>query len=67
VNLDDLSASSTFEVALPDIDLSTQPTADAVRREESCSKNSNMIDFEVLDFTPPDEGTLLAELIDKKP
>jgi hypothetical protein len=66
VNLDDFSPSSAFEVSLPDVDFSVGPADELVRHEESGSKNSDMIDFDALDFTPPDEGTLLAELNDKK-
>lgn len=67
VNLDDLPASSAFEVSLPDVDFPVGTADDAVRLDESRIKNSNMIDFEALDFTPPDEGTLLLGLVDKKP
>jgi DNA-binding transcriptional regulator YbjK len=67
VNLDDLPAPSAFEVSLPDMDLSVGPADDAVRLDESRVKNSHMIDFEALGFSPPDEGKLFAELVDKKP
>lgn len=66
VNLDDLSEFSAFEASLPDVDLSVEPTVQAVRREEIRGKNSNMIDFEVLDFTPPDEDPPPAQPGDKK-
>lgn len=66
VNLDDLSEFSAFEASLPDVDLSVEPTAQAVRPEEIRGKNSNMIDFEVLDFTPPDEDPPPAQPGDKK-
>jgi len=66
VNLDDLSEFSAFEASLPDVDLSVEPTAQAVRREEMRGKNSNMIDFEVLDFTPPDEEAPDAQPGNKK-
>jgi hypothetical protein len=67
VNLDDLSAPSAFEVSLPDVDFSVGATDDAASLEKSRDKNSNMIEFEALDFTPPDENTLLADLMGKKP
>ena len=66
VNLDDLSEFSAFEASLPDVDLSVEPTAQAVRREEMRGKNSNMIDFELLDFTPHDEDPPPAQPGDKK-
>jgi hypothetical protein len=57
VNLDDLSEFSAFEASLPDVDIAVEPTAQPARRDLPSDKNSNMIDFELLDFTPPDEGT----------
>jgi len=66
VNLDDLSSPSAFEVSLPDLDFSLDPAADALRQEESLGLNTNMIDFETLDFTPPVEGALFDKLADKK-
>lgn len=66
VNLDDLSAFSAFAVSLPDMDLSVGPTAQAASREEIGGTKSNMIEFEALDFTPPDEGTLFVQLMDKR-
>lgn len=66
VNLDDLSEFSAFEASLPDVDVSVEPTAQAVERNELPNKNSNLIDFELLDFTPPDGPKPPAELDDKK-
>jgi hypothetical protein len=56
VNLDDLSEFSAFEASLPDVDIAVEPTAQPARRDLPSDKNSNMIDFELLDFTPPDDG-----------
>jgi hypothetical protein len=66
VNLDDLLAPSVFEVSLPHVDFSMGPTADAVRPPEGRGQPSNMIDFELLDFTPPDDGALPTEQTGKK-
>jgi DNA-binding transcriptional regulator YbjK len=66
VNLDDLSSPSAFEVSLPDVDFAVDPEAAAVRHEERRGLNTNMIDFETLDFTPPVEGALFDKLADKK-
>jgi hypothetical protein len=57
VNLDDLSEFSAFEASLPEVPAPVLPTAkprlqrDADDRDEA----GNLIDFEVLDFTAPDE------------
>ena len=57
VNLDDLSEFSAFEASLPEVPAPVLPTSkpklqrDADDRDEA----GNLIDFEVLDFTAPDE------------
>jgi hypothetical protein len=66
VNLDDLSEFSAFEASLPDVDIPVEPTSQPVRRDEPVDKNSNMIDFEVLDFTPPDDDLPAASPGNKK-
>lgn len=57
INLDDLSEFSAFEALLPEVDVAIEPTARWARdaREEEASA-SNLIDFEVQDFMPPEEG-----------
>jgi hypothetical protein len=57
VNLDDLSEFSAFEASLPDVEIPVEPTAQPARQDAPVHQNSNMIDFEVLDFTPPDEDS----------
>ncbi len=66
VNLDDLSEFSAFEASLPDVDIPVEPTSQPVRRDAPVDRNSNMIDFQVLDFTPPDEDLPAASPGDKK-
>lgn len=57
VNLDDLSEFSAFEALLPDVDVPVEPsTAQGARRDDST--DLQLIDFDVLDFAPPDETAL---------
>lgn len=53
VNLDDLSEFSAFEASLPEVSPPVEPTARPA--DDPVAPASNMIDFEVLDFMPPDE------------
>ncbi|WP_157084848.1 hypothetical protein [Hydrogenophaga palleronii] len=53
VNLDDLSAFSAFEASLPEVSPPVEPSAQAPQGPRS--PVSNMIDFEVLDFSPPED------------
>ncbi len=66
VNLDDLAEFAAFEASLPDIDLSVEPTVQVVRRHNVADPSSNLIDFELLDFTPPGESLPPAEPSDDK-
>ncbi|MGE0350226.1 hypothetical protein [Hydrogenophaga sp.] len=53
INLNDLSEFSAFEATLPE---TTPPVEPAVRPQTQTGEtSSNLIDFEVLDFMPPDE------------
>jgi hypothetical protein len=54
VNLDDLSEFSAFEASLPEVSPTIEPTAR--HGEDPRAPVSNLIDFEVLDFMPPDEA-----------
>ncbi len=53
INLDDLSEFSAFEASLPEVSPPVEPTARPA--DDPDAPASNMIDFEVLDFMPPDE------------
>ena len=53
INLNDLSEFSAFEASLPEVSPPVEPTAKAA--EAPGAPLSNLIDFEVLDFMPPDE------------
>jgi hypothetical protein len=66
VNLNDWSASSAFEVSLPDVDRLVEPNDPAARRANGAGQRSNSIDFELFDIMPPDEGAPPARLADKK-
>lgn len=66
VNLNDWSAPAAFEVSLPDVDRLAEPNDPAVRPANAASQRSNLIDFELFDVTPPDEGAPPAKLADKK-
>jgi len=53
INLNDLSEFSAFEASLPE---TTPPVEPAVRPQTQAGEAvSNLIDFEVLDFMPPDD------------
>ena len=53
INLNDLSEFSAFEASLPEVSPPVEPTAKAADGQDL--PLSNLIDFEVLDFMPPDE------------
>lgn len=53
INLNDLSEFSAFEASLPEVSPPVEPTAKAGDGQDL--PLSNLIDFEVLDFMPPDE------------
>jgi hypothetical protein len=53
INLDDLSEFSAFEASLPEVSPAIEPTARPA--DDPRAPVRNMIDFEVLDFMPPDE------------
>ncbi len=66
VNLDDLSEFSAFEASLPEVDVPVEPsTAQGARRDDST--DLQLIDFDVLDFAPPDETTTKDTPDRKKP
>jgi hypothetical protein len=53
INLDDMSEFSAFEALLPEVSPAIEQTARSA--DDPGAPVSNMIDFEVLDFMPPDE------------
>lgn len=53
VNLDDLSEFSAFEASLPEVSAAVEPTARPGGAGDE--PGANLIDFEVLDFMPPDD------------
>lgn len=53
INLNDLSEFSAFEASLPEVSPPVEPTAKPLDVQEP--PLSNLIDFEVLDFMPPDD------------
>ncbi|WP_382157676.1 FimV family protein [Hydrogenophaga sp. ANAO-22] len=53
INLNDLSEFSAFEALLPEVSPPVEPTAKAGDAQDL--PLSNLIDFEVLDFMPPDD------------
>lgn len=53
VNLDDLSEFSAFEASLPEVSPAVEPTARP--GGAGAEPGGNLIDFEVLDFMPPDD------------
>lgn len=60
IDLDALHDASAFEASLPDVAVPVEPTAKPVLVAGMSAAESadmgNLIDFEVLDFMPPDEG-----------
>jgi hypothetical protein len=58
VNLDDLSEFSAFEASLPEVPAPVLPTSKPKLKRDADDRDEagNLIDFEVLDFTAPDEG-----------
>lgn len=61
VDLDALVEMSAFEASLPEIDAVVEATAQNNERQaKSVADEGNLIDFEVMDFMPPDDadGTL---------
>jgi hypothetical protein len=71
VNLDDLSEFSAFEASLPEVPAPVTPTAKPRSQRDSDDRDEagNLIDFEVLDFTAPDddEGKEKGKGDDPKP
>ena len=60
--LDALHDASAFEASLPDVVVPVEPTArlassTGISAVEAADMG-NLIDFEVLDFTPPDDGEI---------
>lgn len=59
VDLDALSEMSAFEASLPDVAVPVEATAKSVpppgARASMVEEGNNLIDFEVLDFMPPDD------------
>ncbi len=54
INLNELSEFSAFEASLPEVSPPVEPTAKAADGQ-GVPPLSNLIDFEVLDFMPPDD------------
>jgi hypothetical protein len=62
IDLDALHDASAFEASLPDVVVPVEPTArlassTGISAVEAADMG-NLIDFEVLDFTPPDDGEI---------
>ena len=59
VDLDALQEASAFEASLPEVLVAVEPTAKSGPSSGDGLPSGNLIDFEVLDFMPPDdtEGT----------
>lgn len=57
VDLDELSEISAFEASLPEVSASVQPTAKPFAAPSAAADidMGNLIDFEILDFIPPDD------------
>ena len=55
VDLDALSEMSAFEASLPEVPVAIEPSAKPVPKRGAVQEEGNLIDFEVLDFMPPDE------------
>lgn len=55
VDLDALSEMSAFEASLPEVPVVVEPSAKPATQRNSVQDEGNLIDFEVLDFMPPDE------------
>lgn len=64
VDLDALQEASAFEASLPDVVVPVEPTAKPApppgRPAQDEMLAGNLIDFEVLDFTPPDDNDTKA-------
>jgi hypothetical protein len=56
VDLDELQETSAFEASLPEVLVPVEPTAKSAQAgaTSGASATGNLIDFEVLDFMPPD-------------
>jgi len=63
VDLDELSEISAFEASLPEVPVPVQPSAKPVspRGMAADMDMGNLIDFEMLDFMPPDEDEEVAK------
>ncbi len=55
VDLDALSEMSAFEASLPEVSVAVEPSSKPVPPRSSVLEEGNLIDFEVLDFMPPDD------------
>jgi hypothetical protein len=57
VDLNELAEMSEFEASLPEVPAVVEPTAvKSERLAKSVADEGNLIDFEVMDFMPPDES-----------
>lgn len=56
VDLDELSEISAFEASLPEVAVPVEPTSKPAPGRNAPHEEGNLIDFEVLDFMPPDDG-----------
>ena len=54
VDLDELSEMSAFEASLPEVPAVVEPTAVKERVAQSVADEGNLIDFEIMDLTPPE-------------
>jgi hypothetical protein len=69
VDLDALSEASAFEASLPEVPVPVEPTAPSRKRSASTEQTppGNLIDFEVMDFMPPDDAPGPETPTDQKP
>lgn len=56
VDLDALSEMSAFEASLPEVPVAIEPSSKPAPKRGKVQEEGNLIDFEVLDFMPPDES-----------
>jgi hypothetical protein len=58
IDLVELDAFASFEASLPEVSAPVEPTAQPRRDDSRSSRGaSGLIDFDLLDFTPPDDTT----------
>ncbi|QCB45316.1 tetratricopeptide repeat protein [Hydrogenophaga sp. PAMC20947] len=66
VDLDALSEMSAFEASLPEVPVAVEPSSKPTPPRGTVQEEGNLIDFEVLDFMPPDEPGVDLDLDGEK-